>query len=292
MSGTAPSLPVARSVADLRIHTGAWRKQGLSVGVVPTMGALHDGHLSLVRAALKECGRVVATIFVNPTQFGPNDDLAAYPRPEAADAAKLAGIGAHLLFAPSAGEMYPEGHVATVSVGGSLTQGLCAPFRPGHFQGVATVVAKLFLQTQADRAYFGEKDWQQLQVVKRMARDLDIPIEVVGVPTVREADGLAMSSRNAYLDPARRKIASVLPRALIDAAARIASGAAAAAELDMALRRLLEAGFESVDYVSLCDGTTLAPLDRAMPGARIFVAARLGGTRLIDNMELPAHLAA
>lgn len=285
---TAPPLPVARGVADLRAHTGRWRSQGLRVGVVPTMGALHDGHLSLVRAALEECDRAVATIFVNPTQFGPNDDLAAYPRTEAADAAKLAAIGAHLLFAPAAAEMYPQGHATTVAVGGTLTQGLCAPFRPGHFEGVATVVAKLFLQSQADRAYFGEKDWQQLQVVKRMARDLDIPIEVIGVPTVREADGLAMSSRNAYLDPARRKVASALPRALIAAAARIATGAAAAAELDKARRLLLDAGFESVDYVSLCDGATLALLDRASPGARIFAAARVGGTRLIDNMALPA----
>ncbi len=284
---TAPQLPVARTVADLRVHTAGWRKQGFKIGVVPTMGALHDGHLSLVRAALAECDRVVATIFVNPTQFGPNDDLAAYPRTEAADAAKLRATGAHLLFAPTAAEMYPQGHASTVSVGGPLTQGLCAPFRPGHFAGVATVVAKLFLQTGADRAYFGEKDWQQLRVVACMARDLDISIEVVGVPTVREADGLAMSSRNAYLDPARRKIAGVLPRALTGAAQRIAGGAAAAEELDRVKRALLDAGFEQVDYVSLCDGATLAPLHHAAPGARIFTAARLGGTRLIDNMALP-----
>lgn len=192
------SIPIIRTLADLRKTVAVWRHDGLRVAVVPTMGALHEGHLSLVRAALERADRVIVTLFVNPKQFNSPADLAAYPRTEHEDAAKLAPLGAHMLYAPDGAEMYPDGFATTVSVSG-VSEGLCGAYRPGHFDGVATVVAKLFLQTGADLAFFGEKDFQQLHVVRRMARDLDIPIEIVACPTVREEDGLAMSSRNVRL---------------------------------------------------------------------------------------------
>lgn len=287
---TAPSsapLPVARRVAELRAQVAAWRQAGQTVGLVPTMGALHDGHLSLVTRALAQCDRAVATIFVNPKQFGPREDFAAYPRAEANDAAKLAGAGASLLFMPGVAEMYPPGHATTVCVGGTLTQGLCAPFRPGHFEGVATVVTKLLLQALPDRAYFGEKDWQQLQVIRRFARDLDMPVAIEGVVTVREPDGLAMSSRNAYMSVAERRSAATLPRAMADCAAAIAGGGPAEPALIQARKALLDTGFDAIDYLTLADGATLATLAEAAPGARLFVAAHLGKTRLIDNIAVP-----
>lgn len=207
------NVPIVRAVADLRTIVAGWRREAASIAVVPTMGALHEGHLSLVRAALEKADRVIVTLFVNPKQFNSAADLAAYPRTEVEDAAKLAPLGAHLLYAPDAAEIYPEGFATAVSVGG-VSEGLCGAFRPGHFDGVATVVAKLFLQTGADLAFFGEKDFQQLHVVRRMARDLDIPITVIGCPTVREEDGLALSSRNVRLSLAERlaapKLASIL----------------------------------------------------------------------------------
>ncbi|MCC7046004.1 MAG: pantoate--beta-alanine ligase [Alphaproteobacteria bacterium] len=286
MTSASASLPIARSVADLRGHMAAWRREGLTVGLIPTMGALHAGHLSLVGAALKRCDRAVATIFVNPKQFGPKEDFAAYPRDEAADAAKLAGAGAHLLFTPSVAEMYPDGHATTVCVGGALTAGLCGPFRPGHFAGVATVVTKLLLQALPDRAYFGEKDWQQLQVVKRFARDLDIPVAIEGVATMREADGLAMSSRNAYMSADERRAAAALPRLMNETVRRVAAGAPAAAVLEQARIGLTQSGFTAIDYVTLADGATLRGLDRAAPGARLFAAAWIGRTRLIDNIPV------
>ncbi|SJM30175.1 pantothenate synthetase (fragment) [Mesorhizobium delmotii] len=200
------SIPIVRTVAELRKAVAEWRKQDLKVAVVPTMGALHEGHLSLVRAALDRADRVIVTLFVNPKQFNSAADLAAYPRTEHEDAAKLAPLGAHMLYAPFASEMYPEGFATTVSVAG-VSEGLCGAYRPGHFDGVATVVAKLFLQTGADLAFFGEKDFQQLHVVRRIARDLDIPIEIVACPTVREEDSLAMSSRNVRLSASERQVA-------------------------------------------------------------------------------------
>ena len=196
---------------------GQWRREGASVAVVPTMGALHEGHLSLVRTALEKADRVIVTLFVNPKQFNSAADLAAYPRTEKEDAAKLAPLGAHLLYAPDVAEIYPDGFATTISVDG-VSDGMCGAFRPGHFDGVATVVAKLFLQTRADLAFFGEKDFQQLQVVRRMVRDLDIPITIVACPTVREADGLALSSRNVRLTPAERQAAPKLASVLFDAA--------------------------------------------------------------------------
>src|SRR5690606_28194043 len=200
---------IVRAVADLRTIVAGWRREAASIAVVPTMGALHEGHLSLVRAALEKADRVIVTLFVNPKQFNSAADLAAYPRTEVEDAAKLAPLGAHLLYAPDAAEIYPEGFATAVSVGG-VSEGLCGAFRPGHFDGVATVVAKLFLQTGADLAFFGEKDFQQLHVVRRMARDLDIPITVIGCPTVREEDGLALSSRNVRLSTTERRAAPKL----------------------------------------------------------------------------------
>jgi len=283
---TTGALPIARSVAALRAQVAQWRKQGLTVGLIPTMGALHAGHLTLVRRALVDCDRAVASIFVNPKQFSPKEDFAAYPRTADSDAAKLAGVGAQLLFMPGVAEMYPEGHATTVSVGGTITQGLCAPFRPGHFEGVATVVTKLLLQSLPDRAYFGEKDWQQLQVIKRFARDLDIPVAIEGVATVRETDGLAMSSRNAYMSAAERQAAATVPRAMAEAAKAIAGGKPVAGALDAAKAALAAAGFTGIDYVTYADGETLAPLDGFAPGGRLFLAAWLGRTRLIDNIAV------
>ena len=279
-------LPVARSVGALRTAIAAWRAEGLRVALVPTMGALHQGHLALVAAALAACERVVVTIFVNPTQFGPNEDFARYPRQEAADAALVVQAGGHLVFAPGGGEMYPEGFRTTVAVGGTLGEVLEAAHRPGHFEGVATVVAKLLLQALPDDAFFGEKDWQQLQVIRRMVADLNLPVRIHGVPTVRESDGLALSSRNAYLSGTERIVAANLPRILQDTATQLAAGATVEPALASARARLLKAGFDSVDYVALADAETLAPLRRADRPARVLVAARVGRTRLIDNIGI------
>lgn len=276
---------VVRRVADLRARVASWRRAGESVGLVPTMGSLHEGHLALVRAAKKDGTRAVATLFVNPTQFGPNEDLAAYPRDEAGDRRLLGEAKADLLFAPDVGEMYPPGFATTVSVAG-LTEHLCGPHRPGHFAGVATVVCKLLNQAGADRAYFGEKDFQQLQVIRRMAHDLDIATEIIGVPTVREADGLAMSSRNRYLSAAERNQAAAFPRLLRGAAVSLADGRDAPAELERVRQGLVAAGFRKIDYVTLADATTLQPLDRASKPSRLVAAAWLGRTRLIDNWQV------
>ncbi len=277
-------LPTVRSVADLRAQVRAWRQDGLRVGFVPTMGALHRGHLSLVETALTRVDRVVASVFVNPSQFGPNEDFQAYPRQETTDAGLLGGAGAHLLFAPTVPEMYPPGFATTVTVTG-ISSGLCGDIRPGHFAGVATVVTKLLLQALPDVAVFGEKDYQQLQVIRRLVRDLDIPVEVIGAPTVRESDGLALSSRNAYLSPEQRAIAPAIYRVLTGLADRLrGSGAAAAPLLAAGAEDLLRAGFASVDYLELRDAEDLAPLAQADRPARLLVAARLGKARLIDNL--------
>ena len=273
---------VVRRIADLRARVVAWRRAGERVGLVPTMGSLHEGHLTLVRAAKKDNARAVATLFVNPTQFGPNEDLAAYPRDELTDRRLLGEAKADLLFAPDVADMYPAGFATTVSVAG-LTEHLCGPHRPGHFAGVATVVCKLLNQAGADRAYFGEKDFQQLQVIRRMARDLDIATEIVGVPTVRDGDGLALSSRNRYLSPAERKQAAAFPRLLREAAAALADGREAAGELEKVRDGLSAAGFRKIDYVTLADSDTLQPLSRATSPSRLVAAAWLGRTRLIDN---------
>ena len=261
------------------------------LALVPTMGALHEGHLSLVRAAKQRAAHVVVSIFVNPRQFGVGEDLDAYPRPIERDAALLAGEGTAVLWAPTVAEMYPSGYATNIAVSG-VSEGLCGGARPGHFDGVATVVAKLFNQVQPDIALFGEKDWQQLAVIRRMARDLDFAqphvSAILGVATMREADGLAMSSRNAYLTPAERAAAPSLPRAMHEAIARIESGEPAAPALAALESALLAAGFASVDYAELRDADTLAPLAASGPKpARLIVAARLGKARLIDNMAAP-----
>lgn len=278
-------LPILRSVAALREQVAEWRRAGLRVAFVPTMGALHDGHLSLVKAGLAEADRVLVSIFVNPTQFGPNEDFAAYPRTEEADVGKLAGAGANAVYAPSVEEMYPQGASTTVHVAG-VSDGLCGTFRPGHFDGVATVVSKLLNQAQPDVALFGEKDFQQLQVIRRLVRDLDLPVVIRGVATLREADGLAMSSRNAYLSAAERATAPVLHRVLTDAAARLQGGAAAQPVLKQGIEAILAAGFGSVDYLELRAAEDLAPLGRLDRPARLIVAARLGRARLIDNIPV------
>ena len=279
------SVPIVRTLADLRSTVAGWRREGATIAVVPTMGALHEGHLSLVRAALGRAERTIVTLFVNPKQFNSEADLAAYPRTEDDDAAKLAPLGAHMLYAPNAEEIYPDGFATTVSVGG-VSDGLCGAGRPGHFDGVATVVAKLFLQTGADLAFFGKKDFQQLHVVRRMARDLDIPIDIVACPTVRESDGLALSSRNVHLSPTERAIAPRLAAILSATARQIAVGAPVMVSLDKAKTAILSAGFDRVEYIELRAADDLVSLDELERTARLLVAAWLGETRLIDNLEV------
>jgi pantoate--beta-alanine ligase len=277
---------ICRTIAELRAGIAAWRKADETVGLVPTMGALHDGHLQLVRRAKAECRRAIATVFVNPTQFGPHEDLAAYPRDEAGDRDKLALVGVDLLFAPDAAEMYPSGFATTVSVGG-LTEHLCGPHRPGHFAGVATIVTKLLLQALPDAAYFGEKDFQQLQVIRRATRDLDIPTRIVGVPTVRDANGLALSSRNRYLTSSERAMAIALPRTLETMARRLVKAHGEVAEAVAWGRQQLEgAGFTRIDYVEVCDAETLQPVTEVKGACCVFAAAWIGRTRLIDNMPI------
>ncbi|MFQ1702775.1 pantoate--beta-alanine ligase [Loktanella agnita] len=277
--------PIERRLSGLRAQTAAWRKAGESIGVVPTMGALHQGHLSLARAARERCDRVIVTIFVNPKQFNNPDDLDSYPRTEGDDAKKLESIGVDLIYVPDPEQIYPNGFATTVSVSG-LTDMLCGADRAGHFDGVATVVTKLFLQTQADFAFFGEKDYQQLQVVRQLARDLDIPIEVIGCPTIREEDGLAMSSRNLLLSDRSRIKAPVLAEVMEDMRDQLQKGEGMQQITEPAKARLLAAGFTQVDYLELRDGQNLSLLDQSLPGARLFAAAWLAGVRLIDNIAV------
>jgi pantoate--beta-alanine ligase len=282
----AEPVVVCRTVAELRAHIAAWRRAGETVAVVPTMGALHDGHLQLVRRAKAECRRAIATVFVNPSQFGPHEDLAAYPRDEVGDRDKLALVGVDLMFAPDVAEMYPPGFATTVSTAG-LTDHLCGPHRPGHFAGVATIVTKLLLQALPDAAYFGEKDFQQLQVIRRLTRDLDIPTRIVGVPTVRDANGLALSSRNRYLTSSERAMAIALPRTLETMARRLVKAHGEVADAIAWGRQQLEvAGFTRTDYVEVCDAETLQPVTEVKGACRVFAAAWIGRTRLIDNMPI------
>ena len=281
------ALPVVRTVAELRHVIAGWRAADESVALVPTMGALHAGHLALVAEGRRAANRVVATIFVNPKQFAAHEDLDLYPRREAADIGALEAAGCDLLFTPSVDEVYPTGFATTVSVSG-LTADLDGAARPGHFDGVATIVTKLLIQAGADIAIFGEKDYQQFMMIRRMVRDLNIPTEIVGVPTIREADGLALSSRNAYLSADERHRAVAFPRALQGARADIEAGGDVRAALATAVASLTAAGFGPIDYVELRDAETLAPLTRLDRPARLLGAARLGGTRLIDNISVGA----
>ncbi|AKH43433.1 pantoate--beta-alanine ligase [Altererythrobacter atlanticus] len=276
-------------LADLRETVSRLRETG-PVALVPTMGALHEGHLTLVRTARERAASVVVSIFVNPTQFGPNEDLDAYPRQLAEDQRALEAEGVALLWAPPVEEVYPDGFATSISVSG-VSEGFCGASRPGHFDGVATVVAKLFNQVRPDIAFFGEKDWQQLAVIRRMARDLDFtlphPDSIIGVPIVRERDGLAMSSRNAYLSAEQRRNAAALPSAMRAAIAAIEAGDAVGRALDSLQAELIAGGFASVDYAQLADAATLEPLDSLSDRpARLLVAARIGSTRLIDNMPV------
>ena len=279
---------IVRTVAEMRQHVRAWKATGQRVALVPTMGALHEGHLSLIKIAQRNADRVIATIFVNPKQFAPHEDFDAYPRGEVADVEKLASVGCDLLFAPGGGEMYAPGFATAVSVSG-VSEPLEGAARPQFFGGVATVVAKLFNQSQADVAVFGEKDYQQLQVVRRMARDLDIPIEIIGAPTARAEDGLALSSRNAYLSAQERAAAVALPAAMRAAAAEVAAGGRIDEAEQTATAALQAAGFGQVDYVEVREADDLSRLGPGPLGAaegRILVAAWLGRTRLIDNMAV------
>jgi pantoate--beta-alanine ligase len=283
----AGDIAVARTVAALRESVAGWRKQQERIALVPTMGALHRGHLALVEAARRRCERVVASLFVNPKQFGPREDFTAYPRDEAADLMKFREAGVDLVFAPTVEEMYPAGFVTAVRVAG-IGDELEGAHRPGHFDGVATVVSKLLLQCLPDIACFGEKDYQQLLVVRHMARDLDIPVKIEGIATVREPDGLALSSRNVYLSPEERRNAPLLYRVLNEIATALAAEPEnVAAALQNGVAELRQAGF-APDYLELRDTADLSPLSRLDRPARLLAAAHLGRTRLIDNIPVDA----
>lgn len=274
-----------RDLDALRSALADIRSKGGKVALVPTMGALHAGHITLVSEARRLADHVVASIFVNPTQFGANEDFGSYPRREAEDAAMLAEAGCAILWAPDAATMYPQGYATTVHVAG-VTEGLDGAARPGHFDGVASVVTKLLNQVQPDVALFGEKDYQQLAVIRRLVRDLDLPVIVHGVATQRDADGLALSSRNAYLSAEERIAARTLPRVLGEAAQAIRDGKGVDDALAAARQALVTAGFDPVDYVALCDAVSLAPVKHLDRPSRLLAAARIGRTRLIDNIAV------
>lgn len=276
---------IIRTLVELRSKVAGWKAAGESVAVVPTMGALHQGHLSLVRAAKAACDRVIVTIFINPKQFNNPDDYKNYPRTEEEDARKLISLKADVVYVPDGAQMYPDGFATTVSVDG-ITQGLCGAHRAGHFDGVATIVTKLFTQTQADKAFFGEKDYQQLQVVTRLARDLDLPIEVVGCPTIREEDGLAMSSRNLMLSDRARTWAPELHRAMEEMSEGLRAGGNLEALRAVAVKRIERAGFTQVEYLDLRSADRLELMTTPDRPARLLAAAWLAGVRLIDNIAV------
>jgi len=276
---------IVTTISDLRARLSPWRGKGERIGLVPTMGALHDGHLSLVRETKKRCARTVASIFVNPAQFAPHEDFDRYPRDLESDSKKLSVAGVDLIFAPSVAEMYPTDFATRVEVDGP-SAGLETDFRPHFFAGVATVVSKLLIAAMPDYAIFGEKDYQQLLVIRRMVADLGLPIEIAGGAIVREADGLAMSSRNAYLKPNEREVAGRLNKILKIAIAQARNGDALGQVESDSASRLLGAGFNIIDYVAIRDAATLAPLESLAGAARILAAVKIGGTRLIDNMAV------
>lgn len=277
---------ILRTVRELRARVAAWRERGETIALIPTMGDLHDGHLSLVRRGKELCARTIVSVFVNPTQFGPNEDFEKYPRREAEDFEKLETIGADVMFAPSVAEMYPAGFDSKIIVGG-VTSMLEGAIRPGHFEGVATVVAKLFGMASPDVACFGEKDYQQLKVIEKLVRDLDMPVRIIPCPIARDEDGLALSSRNRYLDERQRAIAGRLNRILAETARRIESEPNQVERILVSEKEsILSAGFDSVDYLTLIDAETLAPVEKLQKSARLLVVARLGPTRLLDNMPV------
>ncbi|WP_069300560.1 pantoate--beta-alanine ligase [Neptunicoccus sediminis] len=278
---------IIRSKAALRTLTDEWLRGGETIGVVPTMGALHAGHLSLVGEAKAKTDRVIVTLFVNPRQFNNPDDLENYPRTEDSDAIKLAPFAVDVLYIPDPDQIYPDGFAINISVSG-VSEGLCGAARPGHFDGVATVVSKLLLQTAADEAFFGEKDYQQLQVVTRLAKDLDLKTKIIGCETVREPDGLAMSSRNLRLGTEARKVAPVVHHVLQDMAGKLSQGAPLSTLLPDAQQKLKAAGFGTLDYLELRSAEGLDPLETADRPARLFIAVWLDGVRLIDNIAIPA----
>ena len=285
-SGSLAGLTLVRGIAELRNTVAGWRAAGERIALVPTMGGLHAGHMALVEAAMQGADRTVVSLFVNPAQFGEGEDYAGYPRTEAADTAQLAAAGVDLLFAPAVETMYPDGFVPTVTVPG-LSEPLCGIHRPGHFDGVTTVVAKLFTQCGPDIALFGEKDYQQLLVVRRMVRDLGLPVDILAVPTVREADGLALSSRNSHLTAAERVQAGALPRVLDEIVRRLTAGEGdVASTLAWGRAELAAAGIGRLDYLELRDARTLETASDLTRPARLFVAAYIGVVRLIDNMPV------
>ena len=278
-------MDIVRTVAELRSHVSAWRKDGLSISLIPTMGSLHAGHLSLMKVGREKSDKVIASIFVNPLQFAPNEDFETYPREENFDILKLVEEGVDLLFAPKVNEMYREKSKTTINVGG-LTDCLCALSRPGFFDGVATVVTKLLLQALPDIAIFGEKDYQQLLVIKRFTTDLDIPVEIIGAPTIRENDGLALSSRNIYLDTKSRSIAPSMYSILNQHASNISNGSDIKKSLEIARKNLRDSGFGKIDYLDLRNSQTLEACGDLKQPSRLFAAAWLGSTRLIDNLAI------
>ena len=284
MTGRHPE--VVRDLTSLRRRVTDWRLSGRSIGLVPTMGALHAGHLALAEAARRDCAHVVATIFVNPIQFNSAGDLAAYPRREAADLELLGAAGVDLVYIPDVGAMYPVGFATRVTVGGGLGDCLCGSARPGHMEGVATVVTKLFLRVLPDIAYFGEKDYQQLLIIRRMSRDLDMPLEIRAVETRREPDGLALSSRNFNLGTKARAVAPLMHRVLRESAVAIRDGEPVGTCLQHGIDRLAAAGFSPIDYLELRRESDLAPLSELESHARLFAAASLNGVRLIDNIKV------
>lgn len=280
-----PRPPVVKTVKSLRKVVADWRKRRATIALVPTMGALHAGHISLVKIAKRSAKKVVVSIFVNPTQFGPNEDFSRYPRTLAADLDKLTEAGADLVFLPDAGEIYPADFATMLKPAGPAAAGLDDKFRPGHFDGVATVVAKLFTSVTPDIAIFGQKDYQQLQVIKTMARDLHLPVKVVGAPIIREKDGLALSSRNVYLSTEERAAAPVLHRVLKETAKAISTGGNIERALSNGREKILSAGFK-LDYLEARDAATLAMPSNNKAKLRILVAAKIGATRLIDNVAV------
>ena len=278
-------MDIVRTVAEMRSHVSMWRREGLSVALVPTMGSLHAGHLSLMKVGKERSDRVIATIFVNPLQFAPNEDFETYPRREDSDIQKLVEEDIDLLFAPGVNEMYRPDATTTINVGG-LTDCLCALSRPGFFDGVATVVTKLLLQALPDIAIFGEKDYQQLLVIKRLATDLDIPVEIIGAPTIREEDGLALSSRNVYLDTKSRSIAPSMYNILNQYASDISNGNDIKKSLQLAKQNMQKSGFEKIEYLDLRSSQTLQACNDIKKPSRLFAAAWLGSTRLIDNLAI------